>query len=263
MSARLIHVSDLHVGARDSTQIEGPLHDLVGRVGPEIVVATGDVTHRGKREQHARAALFLRSLGPPVLAVPGNHDIPFLPPARFTRPWAPFTEQWGNAAPVHRTEQLLVVGLNSVRPWRHQSGGLREDALVAAEKELDKSSTGAFRLVCLHHQLANAPWRTRKRPLARRGAVLGRLAAAGAELVLSGHVHQAGIAHRREFAVLAGERPIVVVTAPGLTRPRPRRLGEAQGLHVISVDRDAFTIETHAFEDGAFVAVGERRFGRS
>jgi hypothetical protein len=131
-----------------------------------------------------------------------------------------------------------------------------------AAERLASAPAGSLCVVCLHHQLANAPWRTRKRPLAQRGRVLEQLAAAGAELVLSGHVHQAGIAERREFEVLAGERPIVVVTAPGLTRPRPHRLGEAQGAHVISADESSIAVETHVLEGEAFVPVAERRFPR-
>jgi 3',5'-cyclic AMP phosphodiesterase CpdA len=150
-----------------------------------------------------------------------------------------------------------------VRPWRHQSGGLRTGALQRACELLAAAPEGALRVVCLHHQLANAPWRTRKRPLARRGRVLEQLAAAGAELVLSGHVHQAGAAERREFEVLAGERSIVVVTAPGLTRPRPHRLGEAQGAHVISADKTSITVETQVLDGEAFAPVAERRFSRA
>jgi 3',5'-cyclic AMP phosphodiesterase CpdA len=260
--ARLIHVSDLHLGAHDRADVGGPLRAVVERVEPELVVATGDITHRGRPEQHTRAATLLRSLGAPVLAVPGNHDIPLLPPARFTRPWRAFEAEWGTTTPVHSSDDLVVVGLNSVRPWRHQSGRLPSEALDAAARALGEAAPGALRVVCLHHQLINAPWRTRKRPLARRGSVLARLAAAGAELVLSGHVHQAGVAHRREFAVLEGEPPIVVVTAPGLTRPRPHRLGEAQGLHAISLGADAFTIETYVFDGTGFSPVAERRFPR-
>ena len=204
----------------------------------------------------------LRSLPVAVLAVPGNHDIPLLPPARFTRPWREFERQWETTEPVHTADGLHVVGVNSVRPWRHQSGGLKSGALERACELLATAPAGALRTVCLHHQLANAPWRTRKRPLARRGRVLEQLAAAGAELVLSGHVHQAGAAERREFEVLAGERSIVVVTAPGLTRPRPHRLGEAQGAHVISADETTITIETHVL-DGEFTPVAERHFQRA
>ena len=160
---------------------------------------------------------------------------------------------------MHSTDDLHVVGVNSVRPWRHQSGGLRTGAVDRCDRSPPRGPAGALRVVCLHHQLANAPWRTRKRPLAR-GRVLEQLAAAGAELVLSGHVHQAGAAERREFEVLAGERSIVVVTAPGLTRPRPHRLGEAQGAHVISADESSITVETHVLDGDALVPVAERRF---
>jgi 3',5'-cyclic AMP phosphodiesterase CpdA len=260
--ARLIHVSDLHFGAHDRTDVEAPLRALVERISPDLVVATGDITHRGRREQHAQAAELLHGLGAPLLVVPGNHDIPLLPPARFTRPWAAFEEQWQTTTPVHRSDELLVVGVNSVRPWRHQSGGLAEAAVAAAERELASGSPGALRAVCLHHQLGNAPWRTRKRPLARRGDVLERIAAAGAELVLSGHVHQAGVADRREFAVLDGQRPVVVATAAGLTRPRPRRLGEAEGAHVVTVEEDWIAVETYVFHGGGFERVAERRFRR-
>jgi 3',5'-cyclic AMP phosphodiesterase CpdA len=198
-----------------------------------------------------------------VLAVPGNHDIPLLPPARFTRPWQEFERQWQTTEPVHSAGGLHVVGVNSVRPWRHQSGGLRSGAIERAATHLRAAPAGALRVVSLHHQLANAPWRTRKRPLARRGRVLEQLAEAGAELVLSGHVHQAGAAERREFEVLAGERSVVVVTAPGLTRPRPRRLGEAQGAHVISADETSTTVETHVLDGETFAPVAVRRFPRA
>ena len=236
---------------------------LVKRARPDLVVATGDLTHRGRRDQHERAAALLRGLPAPVLAVPGNHDIPLLPPARFTRPWQEFERQWTTTEPVHSADGLHVVGVNSVRPWRHQSGGLGTGALQRARGQLAKAPPGALRVVCLHHQLANAPWRTRKRPLARRGHVLAALAEAGAELVLSGHVHQAGAAERREFEVLDGERTVVVLTAPGLTRPRPHRLGEAQGLHMITADEESIAVETHVLEGEAFTRVAERLFERA
>jgi 3',5'-cyclic AMP phosphodiesterase CpdA len=260
---RLIHVSDIHLGAREQPVVESALRSLVDRVQPELVVATGDLTHRGRRDQHERVSTLLRSLPVPVLAVPGNHDIPLLPPARFTRPWQEFERLWGTTEPVHSAEGLHVVGVNSVRPWRHQSGGLRSGAIERAATHLRSAPAGTLRVVCLHHQLANAPWRTRKRPVARRGRVLEQLAEAGAELVLSGHVHQAGVTERREFEVLEGERSLVVVTAPGLTRPRPNRLGEAQGAHVVSADETSIAIETHVLDGEAFAPVAERRFARA
>ena len=98
----------------------------MARIDPALVLATGDLTHRGRRAEHEAAARFLRSLGAPLLVVPGNHDIPFLPPARFSRTWREFKREWQTTEPVFASGGLHVVGLNSVRPWRHQSGAIRD-----------------------------------------------------------------------------------------------------------------------------------------
>jgi len=122
---RILHVSDLHFGARDDPVLERALAGLIERAGPELVIASGDLTHRGRRDQHERAAAFLRRLELPVLAIPGNHDIPYTFPGRFTRSFRAFEQQWETTEPTYTSPTLHVVGLNSVRPWRHQSGGLR------------------------------------------------------------------------------------------------------------------------------------------
>src|SRR5437764_10607045 len=98
---------------------EPALSELIDEIAPQLVVASGDLTHRGRADQHDRATAFLRALGPPVLAVPGNHDIPYTFPGRFTRTFAEFERCWQTAEPVYRSATLHVVGLNSVRAWRH------------------------------------------------------------------------------------------------------------------------------------------------
>jgi len=257
---RLIHVSDLHVGGHEEQPIEPALRELVSRVAPQVILATGDLTHRGTPEQHERAAAFLQSLGPPVLAVPGNHDIPYTFPARFTRPWVAFERRWQTTEPVFSSDEFHVVGLNSARPWRHQSGGLRAAALERAAARLGEAPSAALRVVCLHHHLTGAPWRSRKRPVARRGHVLAALADAGAELILAGHIHQSAVSERREFEVgLAAERSVTMVIAPGLGQPRPSRRGEARGLHVIEADEREISIETLIYADEAFTGIAARR----
>lgn len=99
MVTRLLHLSDLHVGVREEREIEQPLRALIEAAKPELVVATGDLTHRGRRGQHAQAAAFLRGLSPQVLAIPGNHDIP-ITLARFVRPFAEFERQWETTEPL-------------------------------------------------------------------------------------------------------------------------------------------------------------------
>src|SRR4051794_1070887 len=204
MVTRVLHVSDLHTGSRDASELTAPLGRLIERLDPALVVASGDLTHRGRPDQHERAASFLKALGPPVLAIPGNHDIPYTFPARFTRSFAEFERHWPTTEPVHRSPGLHVVGVNSVRPWRHQSGGVRESQLRRVADLLAEAAPGALRVVVLHHHLLGPPWRSRKKPVAHRNEVLASLVDAGAELILAGHIHQSTVAERREFEVSAG-----------------------------------------------------------
>jgi 3',5'-cyclic AMP phosphodiesterase CpdA len=260
---RLLHISDLHVGTRESPLVERALEELIERLEPELVIASGDLTHRGRPEQHAEAATFLRSLGLPVLAIPGNHDIPYTFPARFTRTFDEFERHWETTEPVFSSKTLYVIGLNSVRPWRHQSGGIREEQLRRAAKLLAEAPAGSLRVVAMHHQMIGAPWRSRKKPVARRSHVLAALVDAGAELILGGHIHQASVAERHEFEVVTGElRGAVVSIAPGLGQPRPKRRGEARGLLVYECETSSIGVETYVWRDDDWGLTALRRFGR-
>ncbi len=197
--------------------------------------------------------------------MPGNHDIPYTVPGRFTRTFAAWEDVFGSTEPTYRSENVVCVGLSSVRPWRQQGGGLSADALARAAKKLAAAPAGALRVVALHHQLAAPPWRARrKRPLHGRDAVLRSLADAGAELVLGGHVHQAGIAERSEFEVVEGGRhaTLVLATAPGLGRPRPHRTGEARGCNSHEWDANELVVVTYAWDGSAFSETARRSFPR-
>lgn len=265
MTARILHVSDLHIGRRDEQEPHSALQRLVSQVQPTLVLATGDLAHRGRRTELERAREVLESLGTPFLAVPGNHDIPYAVPSRFTRPFAEWERAFGPAERAYESDELVVVGLNSVRPWRQQGGAVAEGVMQRAVARVREAPARALRVVAFHHHLATLPWRAaRKRPLSRRGQVLRRLAAAGAELVVGGHVHQASVTELREFQAVEDGRPgpLVLATAPGLGRPRPRRQGEAQGLNVYESDAQTLAVVTFAWNETSFVEVARRSFPR-
>ena len=263
MDARLLHVSDLHTGTHEEPDVERALARLAERLQPQLVVASGDLAHRGRRGQLERAAALLRSLGPPVLAVPGNHDLPYTP-ARLVRPWAEFERVWETTEPTASSPGLHVVGLNSARPFRQQGGALSRGQLERAAERLGAAEAGALRVAVLHHHLIGAPWRAaRKRPVSRRNRVLRALVDAGADLILAGHIHQAAVSERHEFEVVGDEaRSAVVAVAPGLGLPRPRRLGEARGLHLHEADGEAIVVRTYRWSRGDWTLGAERRFLR-
>jgi 3',5'-cyclic AMP phosphodiesterase CpdA len=264
VSTRVLHVSDLHFGRNVKPESIEALGRLVEEVRPELVIASGDLTHRGLRSQHERAADFLRGLELPLLAIPGNHDIPYTFPKRFTQPWLEFERLWETTEPVHRSGALVVVGLNSVRPWRHQSGRLRDDQVGRAAELFAGLPNGSFRIVTFHHHLLGAPWRSRKKPVAKRNRVLAGLVEAGADLILAGHIHQSTIAERREFEISTpgGERAVVVSIAPGFGQPRPNRRGEARGLHVYEIGEATLRILTYIWRGDGWGLTAERTFPR-
>ena len=262
-TTRVLHLSDLHFGAGDDEAIERGAPVLIERFRPELVIASGDLSHRGRPDQLARASRFLHSLERPVLAVPGNHDIPHTFPGRFTHAFREFERRWETTEPTFSSPALHVIGLNSVRPWRHQSGGIRDAQLERAQERLRDAPEPSFRIAVLHHHLIGAPWRTRKKPVARRNHVLVSLVRAGADLILAGHIHQAAVSERREFEISTGaERGVVVSIAPGLGQPRPKRHGEARGLHVYEIEDAYLRVLTFVWRNPDWGLTAERQFPR-
>ncbi len=265
MNARLLHVSDLHAGTHEEPEVEQALARLVERIEPQLVVASGDLAHRGRREQLERAAALLRSLGPPVLAVPGNHDLPYTP-ARFVRPWTEFERVWETteptvvaAGPPRRRAQLgAAVPPSGRRARAGRSSSSARERLGAAERR-----RAARRRPPPPSRSARRGGRRASGP--SRGATTSstRSSDAGADLILAGHIHQAAVSERHEFEVVGDEaRTAVIAIAPGLGQPRPRRLGEARGLHVHEADAEAIVVRTYRWSRGDWTLGAERRFLR-
>jgi 3',5'-cyclic AMP phosphodiesterase CpdA len=265
VTACAIHISDLHRGTREVPELDDALVTLCHELRPELVIASGDLSNRCRPEQLEEAKALLDRLPAPTLAVPGNHDIPYTLAARVTSPWKPFEAVFGTTDPVLRTANAVVCGLNSGRPWRHQGGRLSSERLASVGPILADAPEGALRVVVCHHHLAGAPWRaSRKFPLKHRGTALHALAAAGAELVLGGHIHQSTAVERRAFEALDDDSrsSMVLSTAPGFGRPRPHRLGEAHGLHVVHWTVDELEIESRVWRGGSFEPVATIRVAR-
>ena len=111
--------------------------------------------------------------------------------------------------------------------------------------------------------MIGAPWRSRKKPVARRRHVLAALVDAGAELILAGHIHQAAVSERQEFEVAPGSlRGATVSIAPGLGQPRPDRRGEARGLHVYEAHERELVVETYVWRENDWGLTAIRRFPR-
>ena len=240
----LFHISDLHFGSEDIDALAWFAAEVATH-RPDAIICTGDLTMRGTRREFAAAARWLGSLQAPVSVEPGNHDMPYYWEmlTRLRHPFARFGEL---AASVHRdlaVEGVALVSLPTVAPaqWRLNWSKGRVDAgqLASALERLARARGQGLRLVACHHPLVDAD--TRGKGSTRGGrAALARLAAAGADAVLSGHVHDPF-----DLTVEAEGRPIRLIGAGTLsdrlrdTAPGYNRLDwtAGSGLRVTAVHR--------------------------
>ena len=116
----LLQISDTHFGTEQPHVVDA-LVVLAARQRQDVVVLSGDITQRARPAQFRAAKDFVDRLGAPVLAIPGNHDIALFDLwARLTRPCARFAAVFGQALePVHSTQDLLVIGVDTTRARRH------------------------------------------------------------------------------------------------------------------------------------------------
>lgn len=206
----LLHISDTHFGTEEPRVVEA-LVTLAAQQRPDVVVLSGDITQRARPVQFRAAKAFADRLGARVLAVPGNHDIALFDLwARFTRPYARYAKAFGSdLEPVHASQDLLVIGVNTTRPWRFKNGEVSAAQIDRVATWLAGASAQQLRVVVVHQPAAVIRAEDRADQLRGHHAALRAWAAAGADLVLGGHIHlpytlaQHGLA-RRLWVVQAG-----------------------------------------------------------
>lgn len=183
---RILHLSDLHFGYERQSLIE-PLLDQVNAAGADLVVVTGDLTHRGRAAQFADAAAFLRRIEAPLIAVPGNHDIPlFKLTSRLMRPYHRYRRAIAeNLEPVGHVGNLRVQGVNSVDPMAWQRGAITPAQRRRVLDQLDPSCTN---IVAMHHPMQQRP-EVDKALMDGAPEALREFRAAGVDVVLTGHLH--------------------------------------------------------------------------
>jgi hypothetical protein len=71
------------------------------------------------------------------------------------------------------------------------------------------------------------------------------------------------VSERHEFEIVrGGERSVVVSVAPGLGQPRPKRQGEARGLHLYEIEDNCLHVRTFVWRDTDWGLTAERQFPR-
>ncbi|WP_442679830.1 metallophosphoesterase family protein [Sphingomonas sp. ASY06-1R] len=202
---RLFHVSDLHFGREDRAALDW-FAGLVATERPDAVICTGDLTMRARKAEFAAAAQWLASLDVPMTVEVGNHDLPYFNPvARLLNPYRRFEKVERAIERPLDLPGVLIVPLKTTARFQVRNlswGRVSRSGLKDALRRLAEKSADTVAIVACHH------------PLIRSGFVghgdthngaeaLALLAEAGADAVVSGHVHDAfDVAHQEAGRVV-------------------------------------------------------------
>lgn len=215
----LLQISDTHFGTEQPQVVEA-LVELVAQQRADVVVLSGDITQRARPAQFRAAKAFVDRLRAPVLAVPGNHDIPLFDLwTRLRRPYARHIAAFGaDLEPLHRSPDLLVVCVNTTRAWRHKHGEISSLQVDRVSRLLADAGPAQLRVVVVHQPVAVTLSEDLPNRVRGHAAALQRWAAAGADLVMGGHIHLPYVIALQDMA-----RPIWAVQAGTAVSSRVRK----------------------------------------
>lgn len=246
---RLIHLSDLHFGRTRPDLLE-PLIRTVNDLRPDHVVVSGDFTQRARVTQYREAAAFLDRLDPPWLAVPGNHDTPldnlWL---RLLNPWGRYRRHIArDLEPLHVDPEIVIKGINTVNRFAWQAGRMSRRTVRRLCRVFDGSDAIPIQVAVMHHPLEHLQ-ETQKRLMRGARRAVAELGQCGADIVLSGHLHNANV------SPMTAEPGILFVQAGTGLSTRVR--GEPNTFNVLDIDDGRVAVRRYAAAEDPVFAIEE------
>ncbi len=251
----IAHISDLHFGAEDPAVVAGLLIDL--QHNPvDLVAISGDLTQHAFRREYRKASAFIAALSCPVLAVPGNHDLPqFNLAERFATPYARWrTDIAPDPEPVWQDGKVAIVGINTTHRarlhWDWSRGLVNRERLDSVRRRLAALPANLTRVVVAHHPFMASEERPGMVLVGNAQQTLRVLTAMDVRLVLSGHVH------RSYSRVGISGGPLIVQCA---TTTSVRLRGEPNAYNRISVGDAGIAVEVRIWTGDGWAARGDSR----
>jgi 3',5'-cyclic AMP phosphodiesterase CpdA len=251
----VLQVSDTHFGTERAPVLEA-LVKLAAELRPDLVVLSGDITQRARRSEFdAARRLVERLAAPALLAIPGNHDIPlFNVAARIFDPYGDYARVFGRELePSYEAEDLLVLGVNTTRAYRHKHGEVSAEQIDRVAARLRASVREKLKVV-VTHQPMHVPPGTDEGNLLRGHADAARAwASAGADLVMGGHIHLPFVRQ------MDAGRPLWVAQAGTAVSRRVRPGGEANSVNVVRRDGVVWSVERWDYDARDRFSLKDRR----
>jgi 3',5'-cyclic AMP phosphodiesterase CpdA len=248
----IAHISDLHFGRHDERVAERLLASL-WEARPDIVVITGDLTQRARHRQFAAARAFVEKLPPPVLIVPGNHDVPLYDVVqRFVGRLARYRRYiCEELQPFFTDNEIAVLGLNTARSAAFSNGRISNKQVAAISSAFADVPPARLRMLAIHHPL-RVPSGAGNIPVVGLADVaLKAIAETGVHIVLSGHYHRAFSGHLPDNALFDRHSVLMVHAGTGIST---RLRDEPNSFNLLRVDGRRVSCTVMALRDGEFIA---------
>lgn len=261
----IAHLSDLHFGQIAHSAIVDALVTEVNSGRVEFVVISGDLTQRARHREFEAARAMLDAMDPPVLVVPGNHDVyPWWRPVRrLATPLLRYRRHIADdLAPTYEANGVAVLGLSTAYGATIKGGRVGPADRSALRTYFGEYNADAFKVLVLHHHLSELR-SVGPHDVARQARkTLDTAANVGVELILCGHLH---VSHIEPLKVISGDRRIVVASAGTATSNRWRSAqGSKNFYNLIWVGDGSFQVEERRYvpADERFVQDSTTEFDR-
>lgn len=245
----LVHLSDVHFGRTDDTVVAA-IMPFIHSLRPDVVVVSGDLTQRAKPDQFRAAKAFLERLPKPQIVVPGNHDVPLYNVfQRFLQPltkYRRFISQ--DMEPFHRDDEIAVAGINTARSLTFKDGRINEEQMQRLHDRLAPLDDRMTKFVVTHHPFEIPEGVDDDQLVGRAKEAMKVFLRAGADVLLSGHLHTTHVATTARRYPVDG-RAALVIQAGTATSTRGR--GETNSFNRIRSDGDLLHVDRFSWDPAA------------
>ena len=243
----IVHLSDLHFGRVDDALL-APLRELVERIGPDVVVVSGDLTQRAKSEEFEQARAYLDTLPGPQIIVPGNHDISLYNVfRRFVQPLKRYKRYISDdLEPSFVDSEIAVIGVNTARSLTFKDGRVNKEQVEQIRAQLSKLDDTVVRIVVTHHPFDLPNTEDDDDLVDRAPMAMRTFADCGVDLLLSGHMHTSHAANTAERYKIS-DFAALVIQAGTATSTRGR--GEVNSFNVVRVESARVEVDRYGWDE--------------